>query len=447
MDDKETRKEMSRRTFLGSAAAVGTGLVISPSALGQTANSKTDEVNVALLGTGTQGQELLNICLKIPGVRLIAICDIWTDYNQGRASHTLLTYGHDHNAYADYRDMLDKEKSLDAVIIATPDFWHAEQTVACLNAGLHVYCETPMSNTLEGARKMVRAAKETGKLLQIGHQRRSNPRYIHCSEKLLGEVRLLGRITAINGQWNREVQPRRGWPRRAPIDQATLARYGFKSMQQFRNWRWYKGLGAGPVVELGSHQIDVFNWFLHTLPRCVMASGGTEYYDEKTHEWYETVMVIYEYETRRGTVRASYQTITTNSSYGHFERFLGNQGTLTISEAPEQTGIYREPSAPRWGRWVNLGYLEQPRKKEKSQPDTVLDVSETLEPPRYRLPVKFDAPNHKPHLENFFDSLRGKVILNCPAEVGYETAVTVLKVNEAVEAVRKLNFKPEEFKV
>jgi len=61
--------------------------------------------------------------------------------------------------------------------------------------------------------------------------------------------------------------------------------------------------------------------------------------------------------------------------------------------------------------------------------------------------VKFDDPNHKPHLENFFDAIRGKAKLNCPAEVGYETAITVLKVNEAVEAARKLNFKPEEFEV
>ena len=103
--------------------------------------------------------------------------------------------------------MLDKEKDLQAVIIATPDFWHSEHTVACLKAGLHVYCEKEMSNTLEGARKMVQAAKETGKLLQIGHQRRSNPRYLHCYNKLLKEAGILGRITTINGQWNRSVQP------------------------------------------------------------------------------------------------------------------------------------------------------------------------------------------------------------------------------------------------
>ena len=117
------------------------------------------------------------------------------------------------NAYEDYREMLDKEKGLHAVIVATPDCWHAEHTVACLKAGLHVYCEKEMSNTLAGARQMVEAARKTGKLLQIGHQRRSSPIYNFCREKLLGEAKLLGRVTAINGQWNRSVQEPLGCPK------------------------------------------------------------------------------------------------------------------------------------------------------------------------------------------------------------------------------------------
>ena len=446
MEKKRSGKEISRRRFLTSAAAVGTGLAISPRALGQAGEKNSEEINAGLLGAGDQGLILLTTALKIPGIRFKAVCDIWTDYNQARASRTLSVYGHEHNAYVDYRDMLDKEKDLDAVIVATPDFWHAEHTVACLKAGLHVYCEAPMSNTLEGARNMVRAAKQTGKLLQIGHQRRSNPRYTHCCEKLLREVRLLGKITAANAQWNRPVQPDRGWPRRAPMEETSLKEYGFHSMQQFRNWPWYKALGSGPVVGGGSHQIDVFNWFLGAPPRSIMASGGTDYYDKKTHEWYDAAMVIYEYEVRHGTVRAFYQAITSNSSNGHFEQFLGDQGTLFTSEASVRDRVYREPSAPNWGGWVRLGFLEQPVEKEQEeQSEEAIDVTETVEPPSYRLPVKSNEPSHKPHLENFFNAIRGEVTLNCPAETGYETAVTVLKINEAVEAARKLSFKPGEF--
>ena len=77
----------------------------------------------------------------------------------------------------------------------------------------------------------------------------------------------------------------------------------------------------------------------------------------------------------------------------------------------------------------------------------VLDVRETIAPPQHKLPVVFNDPYHKPHLENFFDTVRGKTELNCPPEIGYETAVTVLKVNQAVEAGKKILFRPEEFNI
>ena len=80
--------------------------------------------------------------------------------------------------------------------MATPDFWHAPITNACLKAGLHVYCEKMMSNTIEGARSMVQTMRETGKLLQIGHQRRSNPRYIFALNRLVHDAKICGRLTA-----------------------------------------------------------------------------------------------------------------------------------------------------------------------------------------------------------------------------------------------------------
>jgi len=450
MSTHNTKKSMDRRSFLQSTAAVSAGLAVSPMVLGAAGGS--EDINVALLGCGAQGQVLMNACLKIPNIRFKAICDIWTAYNQRRVSGILRAYKHEHNKYENYQEMLDKEKDLDAVIIATPDFWHSPHTVASLEAGLHVYCEKEMSNTLEGARKMVETARKTGKLLQIGHQRRSNPRYRHCYEKLLTEAKLLGRITTVNGQWNRSKAACEdiGWPKKAELDTATLEKYGFKTMKQFRNWRWYKGLGGGPIVDLGSHQIDIYSWFLGANPKSVMASGGTDYW--KGHDWYDNVMAIYEYETKEGVVRAYYQTITTNSAGGYFERFMGDQGTLEISEAASRGSVFREAWVPadNWDKWVKLGYIKEPRKQEdkKVAGDTVLDVRESPKPPSYDIPVTMGGkPYHQPHLENFFDAIRGKAKLNCPAEVGYETAVTVLKVNEAVAAAKKLEFKPEDFKV
>jgi predicted dehydrogenase len=355
-------------------------------------------------------------------------------------------FGQKVNAYEDYRQMITKEKGLDAVLIATPDFWHAPQTVDCLSAGLHVYCEKEMSNTLEGARRMVRAARQTGNLLQIGHQRRSNPRYLHCYRKLIREAKLLGRITTVNGQWNRAVQPDNTWPKGAVIDGAILRKYGFRTMEEFRNWRWYRHLGGGPVVDLGSHQLDIYNWFLDTKPRTIVASGGIDYYDRKTHEWFDSVLATFEYETPQGKVRAFYQTISTNSNQGYSESFMGDQGTLVISESASRGAAYREPTAPEWDRWVSLGYLKAPASEvTKPQTDAVLDVRETLAPPSFELPVKFDDPYHKPHLENFFNSVRGTEKLNCPPEIGYETAVTVLTVNKAAESGKKITIDPREF--
>jgi len=415
------------------------------------AAANLSEINVALLGAGAQGEVLLNAMLRIPGLRFRAVCDIWKEYNQKRAVNTLRKYKFEVHGYEDYREMLDEEKDLDAVVVATPDFWHASHTVDCLRAGKHVYCEKEMSNTLEGARSMVTAGRESGKLLQIGHQRRSHPRYRHCYEKLLGEAHLLGRIVTVNGQWNRAVAPDLGWPERYTIPGERLRQYGFKSMHQFRNWRWYRGLGGGPIVDLGSHQIDIFNWFLGATPSHVIASGGLDYHDPATHEWYDTVMAIYEYETKEGPARAYYQTQTTNGSQGYFENFMGDKGTLVLSESEASYSglLYRDPNASPWDEWIRKGYVSAPKVvgPKQEEEEGTLDVRESVSPDEHRVPVVLRDPYHQPHLENFFDAIRGSAKLRCAAELGYETAVTVLKVNEAIEAKQRLSFKPEEFRV
>jgi predicted dehydrogenase len=441
---------IDRRGFLlATTAAAGAGLAVSAAPVSGL-NRASNEVRVALIGAGAQGQVLLDASLQIPNVRFVAVCDIWTNYNQRRVSRLMKDSGHANNAYVDYREMLDKEKDkLDAVLIATPDFWHAEHTIACLKAGLDVYCEKEMSNTLADARRMVQTAKQTGRLLQIGHQRRSNPRYIYCYEKLLCEAKLLGQLTNINGQWNRAKRDLAVMPERYAIPGDILEKYGFRSMQQFLNWRWFRGLGGGPIVDLGSHQIDVFNWFLDARPKGVLASGGTDYYAKATHEWYDTVLAVYDYQTARGTVRAFYQTLTTNGFGGYFEVFMGDQGSLEISESSGRGNIYRDPAnAPDWKSFVKGGLLLAPKEEpQPEKPAAVLDVRETAPPPKYNLPVKMKKKYHQPHLENFFAAMQGKTKLSCPGEVGYETAVTVLKVNEAVDAHARVEFKPEDFEI
>ena len=439
---------LDRRSFLSAGIAAGVGLLLTRPSNLTAAGRSGGRLNIAIIGVGVQGRVLMDSCLKIPDIRFKAICDIWP-YSQRYGQGILRKYGHMVNVYTDYQEMLSTEPDLDAVLVATPDFVHAEHTTACLKAGLHVYCEKMMSNSHEGALSMILTARETGKLLQVGHQRRSNPRYLHVVEKLLGEARLLGRITNVNGQWNRAVSEDIGWPRKYPLDQATLEKYGYGDMREFRNWRWFKKYGGGPISDLGAHQVDVFNWFLGTTPKAVTADGGLDYYHDR--DWHDNVMAIYEYATSEGTVRASYQVLTTTSAGGgYFEYFMGTEGALKMSENPKFTRVYREVHAPEWDEWKRRKYIRRkgenadlkPWEKQRS---SVVDVRETADLVAWQIPVELTKPIHQPHLENFFDAIRKGTPLNCPPESAYGTEVTVLKVNEAIEAGRKLYFNPEEF--
>jgi predicted dehydrogenase len=430
----------------------------APTILAGGATPPSDTINVAMIGTGTQGSVLYEQVVKIqePNVRFRAVCDIWP-YARDAAARRLAAYRQPVKAYTDYQEMLAAEKGLDAVIVATPDWMHAEHSIACLEAGLNVYCEKEMSNDLAKARAMVLAARKTAKLLQIGHQRRSNPRYIHCREKLLGEARLFGRLTHVYGQWNRSVaaSASRGTVQGHELDDAALKQYGYDTMDRFRDWRWYKKFGGGPISDLGSHQVDVYGWFLGSRPMSVRASGGNDYW--KQYEWYDNVMALYEFPTPQGVVHAYYQVLTTTSARGYFETFFGTEGTVQISEDPKKCRLYPEADLPQvngqppWEQWVKKGLIlpfveaeelhaadpkQEPLWAEYKAPTTLCYVPRIDEERSY----------HMAHLQNFFEAVRGKAKLNCPAEEAYETAVQVLRVNEAVASGQPITFKEEDFK-
>ncbi len=421
---------LTRRGFLTTSAGAALALATAPHLFAIGAASGAKPLRIAIIGFGAEGRVLVDAILKIPGVQIVAICDLW-DYARTYGQRLLKSGGIDVNAYTDLDELLAKEKTLDAAIVATPDVFHAPHTNACLKAGLHVYCEKMMSNTVEGARSMVETMKETGKLLQIGHQRRSNPRYLFTRNRVIGEARIPGRITAAQAQWNRAVSEDLGWPKKAAIPAAVLAHYGYPDMHTFRNWRWFKKFGGGPLSDLGAHQIDMLNWFLDVSPTSVIASGGNDYY--KNHEWFDNAMVIYEYPLATGTVRAFYQVQTTTSSGGgYFEQFMGDEGTVKTSENPALCAIYREARAPSWEDWVRKNYLRA-NAAPAPDPDAKVDARETAALATYKIPVVLNKAIHQYHLENFFQSILGKAKLNCPADEAFKSEYVIFKAIEAVE--------------
>jgi hypothetical protein len=130
---------------------------------------------------------------------------------------------------------------------------------------------------------------------------------------------------------------------------------------------------------------------------------------------------------------------------------MGTEGTLVISEPQYRCGLYREGwiTETKWDKWVKNSYLKKVEGLDQPErEDSLGDIRPpSPKPAKYNiLDTMGNKRYHQPHLENFFDAVRGKAKLNCPAEVGYETAVAVLKVNAVAEAGRKLNFNPAEFK-
>jgi predicted dehydrogenase len=306
------------------------------------------------------------------------------------------------------------------------------------------------------------AARETKKLLQIGHQRRSNPRYIHARDKIVREGRMLGRITNISGEWHRAVTDDFTYPNGQGLSEAKLQKYGYANMHEFRNWRWFKRYAGGPVSDLGAHQIDIYNWILGTNPRMCMASGGVDYY--KTHEWYDNAVIVYEYQTKEGIVRAQYNVLTTTSAGGGYhEYFMGDEGALKISENPKFTKLYREARAPEWEPVAAKGFVAKPESGEGApapvkpwqkpgvkklggpSKGSTVDVRETAQLSAWDIPVTLDKAIHQPHLENFFDAIRKGTPLNCTGEDAFMSSVTIFKVNEAIAAQKMLTFKPEDF--
>ena len=142
---------------------------------------------------------------------------------------------------------------------------------------------------------------------------------------------------------------------------------------------------------------------------------------------------------------------------------MGTEGALKISENPKYTKLYREAIAPESDPWVQRGHIRKPgqgeegavplKPWEKERPKfslappraSVVDVRETAALSAWDIPVSLDRPIHQPHLENFFAAIRGRAGLNCPGESAFATAVTVLKVNEAVAARQMLAFSPQDF--
>jgi len=456
---------ITRRDFIAKGSA-GAGLMMgAPSIIkASTAKTPSDELRVGFIGCGKQQEVLFNAMVNIPGVRYVAACDIMRERLKGAVGRIRSRFDYMPNHYTDAEEMLEKEQgNMDAVFVSTPDFWHAPHTIMALDAGYHVYCEKMMSHDINEARNMVKAMDRSGKLCQIGHQRRSNPRYRYVLNELIKKHDIFGPLLNLNGQWNRALSSSQdisvGKAELLP-DAETLKRYGFDTgadrkltqeelRHRFLNWRFYTALSGGPISDLGAHQIDIFNWFLGTSPKSVMASGGRSYFKDREH--FDNVMCVFDYDTPFGNARAFYQVLTTTSAGGgYYESFMGTNGTLEISEREAYTNLYKESGAENGAKWAEMvarGFLKKEAYGVAAGGSDAIASYESAPPDKYALPGGLSKPPHQPHIENFLNSMLGKDTLTCDARHALEAEAPIYWVNPAAQSRKIIEFTDEHLHV
>jgi predicted dehydrogenase len=416
--------DMSRRDFVraagAAAAAFSVGLAATREELhAQTAGESTDLLKVGIIGPGVQGRNVMSNCAKVPGVKFTAVCDIFPDNLQ----KGLEIAGEGARSYADYRAMLEKA-DIDAVMIAVPLSLHCEMTLAALDAGKHVFCEKMMSYSIEQGRQMVRKAEETKRVLQIGHQRRYNPTYLHALN-MIEKDKVLGKITMVRAAWHRNGD----WRRPVPDPK----------YERLLNWRLYKETSQGLMAELGSHQVDVANWVLKALPTAVVGMGTRGYWNDG-RDILDDVEVLYEYPNG---VKMVYSSITQNAHEDYYEEIMGDQGTLVLTH--ENDGLlFREARAEKLA-WEEFAHkddkggvvLDSQATKGKAKGEKT--GSEALE--------GADANPYYLEMADWVRCIREGDTPRCNALVAYESDVACLMANASIEQRRFINLPPEIFKV
>lgn len=316
-----TRREFAR-SVAAFAAAVGMAHLEVPDLLAD-ANGGAGVVPWGMIGTGSRGMELLRQLSKTRVGRCVALCDIYP-VNLKKATETI---GGDPAPYDDYRRLLER-KDIDAVLIATPLYLHAQMLLDALSAGKHVFVEKTMVFKEEEVKQAKDAlAAHPKQVLQVGLQRRYSLIYRMAMEMVRKGA--LGKVTHARAQWHRNGN----W-RRTVTD---------PKLERHINWRMYKEYSGGLMAELGSHQTDIANWAIGSEPRSVIGFGGIDYWKDG-RETYDNVQCLFEYP---GGQKLIYSSITTNAHYGFTEQIMGDQGTLELGlDGPSGKGIYwREPSA------------------------------------------------------------------------------------------------------
>tara|TARA_R110002096_G_scaffold9533_1_gene37570 strand:- start:82643 stop:83938 length:1296 start_codon:yes stop_codon:yes gene_type:complete len=271
---------ISRRNFIKNTAIVVGGVSIIPRhVLGQGFTAPSDKINLGFIGLGKQGGVLANFFISNTDVQIVAGAEVWKSKQewfknivQGYYAEKRQVIGYNGvKTYTDYQDLIIR-KDIDAVVIATPDHWHALQSIDAMNAGKDVYCEKPMTNTIKEGRAMVKAVEKNKSILQVGSMQRSWGRFIKAKNILrsgqLGQIKKV--IVNVGDPAKPYDLPSEPIP--TGIDwnlwcgPAPLLPYNSlvapKVVKGYPKWRNYKETAGGILSDWGAHMFDIAQWCL-----------------------------------------------------------------------------------------------------------------------------------------------------------------------------------------
>ncbi len=318
---------VNRRTFLGStAAAAATTLATTARAAGA-----NDKVVVGVMGL-SRGRSLSVSFSKRPNVEVKYVCDVDTNRAAACAKLVAGTGAKAPTPIGDFRKILD-DKSVDALVIAAPNHWHAPATIMAVNAGKHAYCEKPCSHNPQEGEWMVQAAHNHKRAVQVGTQRRSGPQTIDAMQKL--HEGAIGRVYLVRAYYNSaRGSLGRGKPAAVPghlnydLWQGPAPRTPYLDNRVHYNWHWFWHWGNGELGNNGVHTLDLCRWGLGVdFPIRVTSSGGRYHWNDD-QQTPDTHQVSFEFTGNRAI---TWQGLSCNRHRGGgFITFYGDKGSMEL---------------------------------------------------------------------------------------------------------------------
>jgi len=437
----------TRREFLQTVAASAAAPTILRA---QTPATRTvapsDRLRLAAIGIGIRGQADVKAALKTPGVELAAVADVY----DGRLTLAREIWGSHVVTTRDYRELLARA-DVDAVLIATPDHWHRQIAIDAMKAGKDVYVEKPMVQDLDEGPRIIEAARQTGRIVQVGSQHVSSIVYAKARELFragaIGELNLVEAWINRNssmGAWQYSIPPDASpqtidWDRflgRAP-------RRPFDPVRLFR-WRNYRDYGTGIPGDLFVHLFTGIHFVLDAHgPTRAIASGGIRHWNDG-RDVPDVMLAMYDY-PKTSTHPAFTLSLKVNFAEGagdaYVFRFVGPEGVLTIGD--NSVTLARRPPAREPGQTADTfaratqdAFMKEYRAKYPERPELQPRSDET-----YAAPARYSSADD--HFRNFFEAVRTRRAVVEDAVFGLRAAGPALLANHSYFENRAIGWDAE----